>query len=97
MRTSGSDFKDTSATSDEGSWADSETHIADWLNLPKIARAVSLWDCLHDAKIVSVRSNLLERTMRFVCEIALPLESHVVAEEKDDWYGMLHICRTHDA
>ncbi len=63
MRTGGSDFKDALATSDDGAWADSETHIIDWLNLPKMTQAVSLWDCLHDAEIVSLRSNLLERTM----------------------------------
>lgn len=63
MRTGSDDFKDGSAVSDE------EPHIFDWLNLPSGAIAVSLWDCLHDGQVVSVRSNLLERTMNLSCEI----------------------------
>jgi hypothetical protein len=80
MRTGGSDFKDASATPDDGSWADSETHVIDWLNLPKMTQAVSLWDCLHDAQIVSVRSNLLERAMSLVCEIEHLREYHKLDE-----------------
>lgn len=63
MRTGSDDFKDGSAVSDE------EPHIFDWLNLPSGAIAVPLWDCLHDGQVVSVRSNLLERTMNLSCEI----------------------------
>jgi hypothetical protein len=62
MRTGGSDFTDASTVPDEDS-------LVDWLNLPPMASAVSLWDCLHDAEIVSIRSNLLERTMDLSCEI----------------------------
>lgn len=39
------------------------TDIFDWLNLPSGATAVFLWDSLHDAEIVSIRSDLLERSM----------------------------------
>jgi hypothetical protein len=56
MRTGGSDFIDASAMPDEDS-------PVDWLNLPPAASAVSLWDILHDADVVCIRSNLLERTM----------------------------------
>jgi hypothetical protein len=63
MRTGSDDFKDASALSDE------EACIFDWLNLPSGASAVSLWDSLHDAHVVSVRSSLLERTMNVSCEI----------------------------
>ena len=63
MRTGSDDFKDGSAVSD------GEPHIFDWLNLPSGAIAVSLWGCLHDGQVVSVRSNLLERTMNLSCEI----------------------------
>jgi hypothetical protein len=62
MRTGGSDFVDASAIVDENS-------PIDWLNLPSVANTVSLWDCLHDAEIVSIRSSLLGRTMDLSCEI----------------------------
>ena len=62
MRTGGSDFIDASATGDENS-------PLDWLNLPSELSAVSLWDSLHDAEVVSIRSSLLERTMDLSCEI----------------------------
>jgi hypothetical protein len=62
MRTGGSDFTDALAMPDKDS-------LVDWLNLPPMASAVSLWDCLHDAEIVSIRSNLLGRTMDLFCEI----------------------------
>jgi hypothetical protein len=55
--------EDGSAVSNE------EKNIFDWLNLPSGATAVSLWDSLHDANIVSIRSNLLERSMVVSCEI----------------------------
>lgn len=34
---------------------------ADWLYLPGDLSEVSLWACLHDAKLISCSSNLLER------------------------------------
>jgi hypothetical protein len=43
--------------------------IFDWLNLPQGTNAIFLWDCLHDAQIVSIRSNLLERTVVLFCDI----------------------------
>ena len=49
-------------------WADQNPNIIDWLNLPPSASAISLWDCLHDAEVVSVRSNLLDRTMTLLLE-----------------------------
>lgn len=63
MRTGGSEFKDALAVPEEA------TRIFDWLNLPSGASAISLWDALHDAHIVSIRSNLLERTVTVLCEI----------------------------
>lgn len=39
------------------------------MNLPAGASDVSLWDGLHDAQIVSIQSNLLERTVILTCEI----------------------------
>ena len=39
------------------------TQIVDWMNLPHGAQEVSLWAGFHDAQIVSIQSNLLERTV----------------------------------
>lgn len=63
MRIGGSDFKDSPTVFDE------ERAIVDSLNLPPAARPVSLWESLHDAQVVSIRSNLLDRTMVVSCEI----------------------------
>jgi len=54
-----------------------QTGIVDWMNLPHGAAEVSLWVGLHDAQIVSIDSNLLERT------VTLHLESdHLLAFHK---------------
>jgi hypothetical protein len=42
--------------------------LLDWLNLPSSSSAVSLWESLHDAHVVSIRSSLLERTADLSCE-----------------------------
>ena len=63
MRTGGSEFKDASAAPDEGA------KIVDWLNLPSGVNALSLWDSLHDAIIVSIRSDLLSRSMAMTFEV----------------------------
>jgi hypothetical protein len=73
MRTGGSDFIDASAIADEDS-------PLDWLNLPSMASAVSLWDSLHDAQVVSIRSSLVERTMDLSCEIEHLREFHKLDE-----------------
>ena len=48
---------------------DSSTVTHDWTNLPESTTVVSLWDCLHDARLVSLSSNLLERTLSLFCQI----------------------------
>jgi uncharacterized protein YbdZ (MbtH family) len=63
------------------SWADEKTTINDWLNLPPMASAVSLWHSLHDAEIVSIRSNLLGRSMALSLEIEHLSEFHQLGEE----------------
>jgi hypothetical protein len=50
-------------------WDDSSKVIHDWVNLPQGAAIVSLWDCLHDARLVSLSSNLVERTVSLSCQI----------------------------
>lgn len=49
--------------------ADAERGTNDWLNLPPGTDTIDLWDCLHDAEVVSIRSNLLDRTVTLSCEI----------------------------
>jgi hypothetical protein len=50
-------------------WDNGSTVIHDWVNLPQGAVIVSLWDCLHDARLFSLSSNLLERTLSLSCQI----------------------------
>jgi len=75
MRIGGSDFKDNPDIFLE------EAPILDWVNLPPTAKAVSLWDCLHDAQIHSIRSDLLKRTMDLLCEIEHLREFHKLASK----------------
>lgn len=53
-----------------------QTGIVDWMNLPHGATEVSLWAGLHDAQIVSIQSNLLERTVTLHLESDHLLEFH---------------------
>ena len=41
----------------------------DWVNLPAGVKEESLWDCLHDAKLKSIASDRLERTVRIEFDI----------------------------
>ncbi len=88
MRMGKSDFNDASGTANDGTSAGSEPSIIDWLNLPDKTQVVALWDCLHDAEIVSVRSNLLERTMRMTCEIEHLRDFHKLGE---GFHFILHL------
>ena len=49
-------------------WAGEERDIPDWLNLPSASHPLALWDSLHDAEIVSICSNLLQRTIELDIE-----------------------------
>jgi hypothetical protein len=53
-----------------------QSGIVDWMNLPPAVQAVSLWAGLHDAQIVSIQSNLLERTLTLHLESDHLLEFH---------------------
>jgi len=53
-----------------------QTGIGDWMNLPHSATEVALWAGLHDAQIVSILSNLLERTVTLHLESDHLLEFH---------------------
>ena len=56
--------------------AELQSPLVDWMNLPPGAQETSLWAGLHDAQIVSVRSNLLERTITLHLESDHLLEFH---------------------
>src|SRR5260370_25190572 len=55
---------------------DDQTGIVDWMNLPPGGAEVALWAALHDAQIVSIQSNLLERTLTLHLESDHLLEFH---------------------
>jgi hypothetical protein len=56
--------------------ADEQSTILDWTNLTPAAAQVSLWAGLHDAQIVTIQSNLLERAVTLHLEIDHLLEFH---------------------
>lgn len=53
-----------------------QSKLMDWMNLPEGAQEVSLWAGLHDAQIVSIQSNLLERSLTLHLESDHLLEFH---------------------
>ena len=61
-------------------WAGEERDIPDWLNLPSTSHPLALWDSLHDAEIVSIHSNLLQRTIELVIEIRQLSHFHKLGE-----------------
>jgi hypothetical protein len=46
-----------------------QSRSVDWVHLPPGISGVSLWAGLHDAQIISIQSNLLERTVTLNLEI----------------------------
>jgi hypothetical protein len=56
--------------------AEEQPAIVDWMNLPPGAQETSLWAGLHDAQIVSIQSNLLDRTITLHLESDHLLEFH---------------------
>ena len=59
-----------------------QTGIVDWMNLPHGVPEVSLWTSLHDAQIVSIQSNLLERTVTLHLESDHLLEFHKLPPDR---------------
>ena len=53
-----------------------QSPVVDWTNLPPGAQETSLWAGLHDAQIVSIQSNLLDRTITLHLESDHLLEFH---------------------
>jgi hypothetical protein len=56
--------------------SDDQSAICDWMNLPLSVQEVSLWPALHNAQIVSITSNLLERSVTLHLESDHLLEFH---------------------
>src|SRR5712664_1170987 len=56
--------------------SDDRSAIYDWMNLPPGTQEVSLWAGLDDAQIVSITSNLLERSVTLHLESDHLLEFH---------------------
>jgi hypothetical protein len=56
--------------------SDNQSAIYDWMNLPPGTQEASLWAALHDAQIVSITSNLLERSVTLHLESDHLLEFH---------------------
>lgn len=56
--------------------ADEQSKTLDWTHLPSGAQEMSLWAGLHDAQIVSIQSNLMERTLTLHLESDHLLEFH---------------------
>lgn len=52
-----------------GPTVDDDVPVADWVNLPQDMLMEYLDAPLHDAEIVSIRSNLLQRTISIRCDI----------------------------
>jgi len=59
--------------------AEQQPAILDWMNLPPGAQEISLWAGLHDAQIVSIQSDLFERTLTLHLESDHLLEFHNLA------------------
>jgi hypothetical protein len=49
--------------------AEEESSIVDWTNLPARISRAPLWDGVHEAQIISIQSNLLERSVTLHMEI----------------------------
>ena len=56
--------------------AEEQAPLVDWTNLPPGAQETSLWAGLHDAQIVTIQSNLLDRTITLHLESDRLLEFH---------------------
>jgi hypothetical protein len=63
-----------------GSTADDETDVLDWANLPQGTRTEYLDASLHDAKVVSIRSDLLNRRVSIHCDVEHLREFHRLPE-----------------
>src|SRR5690348_13428857 len=69
-----------SPTLKRGPTIDDDTAVLDWANLPQGAQAEYLDASLHDACIVSIRSDLLKRSVSIHCDVEHLREFHHLPE-----------------
>jgi len=69
-----------SPTVKRGPTIDDDTAVLDWANLPQGAQAEYLDASLHDACIVSIRSDLLKRSVSIHCDVEHLREFHHLPE-----------------
>ena len=50
----------------------------DWIYLPKDIETISLWSCLHDGKLISCKSDLLERFVILEFQV-----NHLIEDEEN--------------
>ena len=63
-----------------GPTVDDDTAVADWVNLPQGTLTEDLDASLHDAEVVSIRSDVLERTLSIHCDIEHLRKFHCLPE-----------------
>jgi hypothetical protein len=56
--------------------AEEQPPLVDWMNMPPGAQETSLWAGLHDAQVVTIQSNLLDRSITLHLESDHLLEFH---------------------
>ena len=59
--------------------------VIDWVFPPAFMEAVSLWDCLHDAKLACVRVNDAERSLRLEFDVRHIRKFHSLPEHTRFW------------
>jgi hypothetical protein len=57
---------------------DDNEHNLDWTNLPSGIQQHSLWECLHDGRLLSISSDLLERNVLLTFDISYIREFHAL-------------------
>jgi|SRR5438552_1351650 len=69
-----------SPTLKRGPTTDDDTAVLDWANLPQGAQTEYLDASLHDAHVVSIRSDLLKRKVSIHCDVEHLREFHRLPE-----------------
>jgi hypothetical protein len=72
--------REGSPTLKRGPTTDDDTAIVDWANLPQGTLTEHLDASLHDAEVVSIRSDLLKRTVSIHCDVEHLREFHRLPE-----------------
>src|SRR5262249_50862472 len=64
-----------------GKGMDGEGFELDWVHLPSSSATRSLWTCLHDARLESVRSERLERSVTLSFDVWYIRDHHQLPED----------------